>query len=107
MINRDIIGKYALILAVSSIFVTALQYVTSYQIFSDEEMTNRLIQIYIPIVFSLTLDLITALIVRQDIRKHNVKTKYIMVATILFRPAGVFAFLMFLFFRDKLNKNSV
>ena len=107
MINRDIIGKYALILAVSSIFVTALQYITSYGVFSDEVMTNNLIQVYIPITFNLLLNVITAFIIWQDIRKYNVKTKYIMVATILFRPAGVFAFLMFLFFRDKFNKSTL
>lgn len=107
MINRNVIGKYALILAASSILVTALPYAISYEIFSDEVITNNLIQMYIPIAFNLLLNVITAFIVWQDIRKYNVKTKYIMVTTILFRPAGVFAFLLFLIFQDKFGKSIV
>jgi hypothetical protein len=107
MIIRNIIGKYALILAAFSVVTTAVQYVMSNAVFSDELVANSLIQMYTPIAFSLLFNLVTALIVQQDIRKHTVKTKYIMVATILYRPVGVFAFLLFLIFQDKFNKKNV
>ncbi|HEY5918408.1 MAG TPA: hypothetical protein VIU13_13425 [Chryseolinea sp.] len=51
--------------------------------------------------FSLLLNVVTVLFLSYDIRRHDVKTKYVIVTTILFRPVGVFVFLLFLFYQDR------
>lgn len=107
MIIRNIIGKYASILAVFSIIAILPQYLLPNVIFSEERVTNMLYQTYIPLALGLLLNLITAFVVKQDIRKYNIKTKYIMVATILYRPVGVFAFLLFLIFQDRFSKDNI
>ena len=51
--------------------------------------------------FDVLLNIVTVLFLSQDIREHKVKTKYVIVTTILFRPVGVFIFLLFLFYQDR------
>jgi hypothetical protein len=52
--------------------------------------------------FSLLLNIVAALFLSQDIKAHKVKTKYVILTTVLFRPVGIFVFLLFLFYQDKL-----
>lgn len=52
---------------------------------------------------SIALNALTALMVALDIRKYAIKTRYVLVATILFRPVGVIAMLLFLAQQE--NKN--
>src|SRR5687768_1266671 len=104
MTISNLIGKYALILAAFSIVTTVPQYLLPNMELSDEPVRNMLIQTYIPLALGVFLNLVTAFLVKQDIRKPNVKTKYIMVTTILYRPVGVIAFLLFRIFQEKFRK---
>jgi hypothetical protein len=107
MIAKNLIGKYALILATFSIITVAFQHLISSEEFSDDVIRNMLFHTYIPLAFSSLLNVVTALIVQRDIRKHAIKTKYIMVATIFYRPVGVFAFLLYLIFRERFSSSNV
>lgn len=107
MITKNIIGKYALILAMFAIIAVVFQYLISSKEFSDDPIRNMLLHTYIPLTFSLLLNVVTALIVQRDIRKNAIKTKYIMVATIFYRPIGVFAFLLYLIFRERFGSSNV
>jgi hypothetical protein len=58
-----------------------------------------------PDVFILLLNVTTTFIILHDIKKFHIKTHYILPATLLFRPIGVFAFLFFLFFKNESDSN--
>jgi len=100
----SLIAKYALILAglyfLDNLFTIMLnEFKPSYDSF---EFTR-----WRPIVkstFNILLNIVTALLLSHDIKEHRVKSKYVIVATILFRPVGVFVFLLFLSYQDRFLK---
>jgi hypothetical protein len=44
---------------------------------------------------AIILSILVAVIVSRDIKKLGIKTNYVILATILFRPVGVCAFLLY------------
>jgi FtsH-binding integral membrane protein len=99
--NFRLITKYALILSVFYIISFAFSRAVIEFEFKENFRDNVIYRQNAPFIFSIILNLITAFIVGQDIKKFNVKTKYVTLATIVYRPLGVFSFLLFLFFQDK------
>jgi hypothetical protein len=102
-----LIAKYSLLL--SGFYILSFVFTrTIIQIeLTAETMDNVLIRQTAPFAFSFMLNLITAYIVRQDIKKNSVKTKYVMLGTIVYRPLGVFAFLLFLLFQDRFKEEKM
>lgn len=103
-----LITKYALLLSVFYIISYAFSRLTIELELTSDRMDNAIYRQTGPLVFSLILNLITAYIVGQDIKKYKVKTKYVTFATIVYRPLGVFSFLLFLLLQetDKVDKKS-
>jgi hypothetical protein len=102
-----LIAKYALLLSVFYIFSIAFYRTLIALEFSDDIRINTLYKSLGPIVFDLFLNLIMAYIVQRDIAMHNVKTKYVIIATIIYRSLGVFSFLLFLHFQHRDEDNSI
>lgn len=95
------ITKYASLLALFNLLSygfmrgwTEFQVIRSY---SD----NFALLAVVPFAVNGVLNLIMALLINQDIRKHQVKTKYITLATMVYRPIGVIAYLLFLFLQER------
>jgi hypothetical protein len=96
-----LITKYALLLSALHFLIIAFNRIIFELEFSDEAMQTRLVrQGAAPLAFNFILNLITAYVVRLDIKKHQVKTSYVMLTTIVYRPLGVFTFLLFLFLQN-------
>jgi hypothetical protein len=96
-----LITKYSLLLTafyiLSFVFTRAIIEID----FGDNRAINTNIRQLAPFILNILLNLITAYIIGQDIKKFDIKTKYVILATIVFRPIGVFAFLLFFHFQDE------
>jgi hypothetical protein len=109
--NFNQISKYALILSVSYLMQMAFSkyiYISNTEQFSVIERGFRSM---IPVLFALVLNAITSLIVYRDIKSNNIKTKYVLLTTLLYRPVGVVAFLLFSIYKNVdddiiVNKNT-
>lgn len=100
-----LISKYALILAGFYAAEFAFRKYVGSIAFSDSPATNALLATYIPFILTLLLNLITVLIINQDRKNLNISTKYVFIATIIYRPIGVFSFLLFSAYNDKLKSD--
>lgn len=93
--NFKLISKYALLLSISYLLEIALnRYVKGI----NTELVTRANQMLIsstPYFFTLLLNVVTAIIVYRDKVAQNIKTKYVIIATTLYRPIGVVAFLLY------------
>jgi hypothetical protein len=49
----------------------------------------------VPVIFTFVLNIITSFLVFRDKVTNKVETKYVIAATILYRPVGVVAFLIY------------
>ena len=98
------IGKYAIILIVLYFFENFLSdilivFLTNLRYYPDQ-------MVFITIVNSVVFifsNLIVALFIASDIKKYKLKTKYIILLTILFRPIGVCFFLISLILEKKIK----
>jgi hypothetical protein len=96
-----LIKKYARLLVLLSILSFTFGNLldeTPFQ-FDEDEARNQAFKNTILILFNLSLNIITALFVNQDIRKYKIRTQYVLVATVTYKFLGVFAFLMFAVFQ--------
>jgi hypothetical protein len=96
-----LIKKYARLLVLLSILSFAFGNLldeTPFQ-FDEDEARNQVFKNTIFILFNLSLNIITALFVNQDIRKYKIRTQYVLMATVAYKFLGVFAFLMFAVFQ--------
>jgi len=94
--NFKLIGKYALLLSISYLLELAFnRYMRSF----NTDLVARTNQILVSaaphILTLLLLNLITSIIVYRDKLSQNIKTKYVILATVLYRPIGVVAFLLY------------
>src|SRR5687767_13676355 len=93
------IVKYSLMLGACSLLVytadLALQYIPD-----NPDLTNNDLYMInsIPSLLTYFLNLVVAFMLYVDIRKLNLPTRYVIVATIFFRPVGVCAFLLYLIY---------
>lgn len=91
-----LLSKYALLLAAFALLEYFIrQYLREKALdFGDYQ---ELIAI-IPTGLTFLLNIITALLINADTKKIGAKTNYVTLATILYRPIGVCAFLIYIIF---------
>jgi Na+/phosphate symporter len=97
MIDRNfkLISKYALLLSISYLLEFAFnRYVINFNV-DQVTSTNQILVSTAPYMLILLLNIITSIIVYRDKVTQNVKTKYVILATVLYRPIGVVAFLLY------------
>ncbi len=97
-LNVKMIGKYALLLALFFAFERAFDFLLDElrpTIFGDGIYTSSTMYLLIPTALWFVLNIITAFIIQQDKARLNIETKYVYIATILYRPIGVVAFLLY------------
>jgi hypothetical protein len=95
-----LIGKYAWTLAVMHLisFAFGRLMIEVRDNFDFEILT---ILTSLPLAFGVLLNLVAAFMVRRDVKKYGVGTRYVMLATIVYRPLGIFAFLMFFLLSER------
>jgi hypothetical protein len=91
----ELVTKYALLLSVFYLIYLAFENIVLTALTGTEIGVNMAWRVMYPHIFNFGLNLVAAYIVALDIRKYNVKTKYVILSTILYRPIGVLAFLIF------------
>lgn len=99
------IVKYALLLAI--FYAISFAFSRTIRQFepADIEGSSLMIWIQAPYLFGFVLNLVTAYTVALDIKKHKVKTKYVILATTIYRPLGVIAFLLFFLLEESGTTN--
>lgn len=93
--SKKLIVKYALIL---SFFFVLEQLFRSYiREFVNSDMIGKHTSFYatVPYAFSFMLNVVTGFIVFKDKQRLNIGSRYLLLATILYKPVGVCAFLLF------------
>lgn len=97
------IGKYALLLSLMyGIEFVFWRYMDQRELTTDT-LTDRLLTMTIPVALALVLNIVLTIIVTRDIRVLNLNTRYVTLATLIYRPVGVCAFLLYLLF-DRTDK---
>lgn len=99
-----LIGKYALLLGAFALLEYVVrQYLRGKNLeFGDFQVLRATI----PTGLTLLLNIITALLVSADRNRIGVKTNYVTLVTILYRPIGVCAFLLFVIFdKNKMGQH--
>lgn len=90
------IVKYSLILAACYLVTYIANLSLQYMEIPDVDSSMQSLIFSIPNFLAMFFNLVIALIVNRDIRKLNLQAKYVVVATLFFRPVGVCAFLLYL-----------
>jgi hypothetical protein len=93
--NLKLISKYAVLLSISYIVELALRWYVNQMDLELVTMEERGFISAAPLIFTFILNIITAVIVFRDKEINKIETKYVIVATILYRPVGVVAFLLY------------
>jgi hypothetical protein len=93
--NFKLISKYALLLAVSYLLEFALDQYLMRVDSDDLTGTETILISAAKPVLTLLLNIVFAAIVYRDKVAQNIKTRYVILATVLYRPIGVVAFLLF------------
>jgi hypothetical protein len=89
------VSKYALILSITYLFEFVFnRYVRHFNL-DPERRINEILLSNAPYLLTLLLNIITAIIVYRDIVTKGIRTKYVIVATVLYRPIGVVVFLLY------------
>jgi hypothetical protein len=106
-IQNKMISKYALLL---SVFFAVEHIFYKYKYLLDiiaPEMNTRqqqaLFDIYTSLGFGLLLNVITAVLINIDIKKLNLSTRYVILATVLYPPVGVCAFILYMMYDKELK----
>lgn len=95
----NIIQKYAIIL----IMTYALQFGLPYLIdFISIPQERILLTQYSFIAIMIVLNILTSLFVFADMKKYDLKMKYLVLLTIIYRPVGICIFLIVLISRLKM-----
>lgn len=91
--SAALIAKYAILLAITYAVESGLSiYVKNFKI--EALSSFDFISYYRPVI-SLLLNGVMALLIYPDIAKLKISAPHAILATLLFRPVGVFAFLMY------------
>ena len=98
--TSKLITKYALILSAFYIISYAFNILLEELSPGDDLSTQAAIRGSAPWLFNAVLNLLTAVFVYIDANKQNRNIKYVILATVLFRPVGVFAFILFCILQD-------
>ena len=93
--NLKLISKYALLLSISYLLEFAFnKYVRSFNI-DLVTRTNQILVSIAPYMLTLLFNIIGSIIVYRDKVTQDIKTRYVVLATVLYRPIGVVAFLLY------------
>jgi hypothetical protein len=98
-----LISKYALLLGAFALLEYLVrQYLREKTLdFGD----YQILMATIPTGLTFLLNIVTALLLNADTKAIGIKTNYVTLATILYRPIGVCAFLLFIIFdKNKLGQ---
>jgi hypothetical protein len=93
--NARLIAKYALILSISYLIELALRRYINQMDLELVTMEQRGLISAVPVIFTFVLNIITSFLVFKDKVTNKIRTKYVIAATILYRPVGVVAFLIY------------
>jgi hypothetical protein len=96
-----LITKYAILLSAFYILSFAFSRAIVEYAIMDDSAYNAAFWQSVGFVFNILLNLLTAYILKKDIKKHNISTKYVLLSTILFRPLGVVSFFLFVLFQNR------
>ena len=91
--NIRLIGKYALLLAI----FYAAEYALGVYVSELETLpidVSPFWRTYIPRAFGVLLNVVMAFIIYLDKERMGIETRFVMIATVLFKPIGVVAFLL-------------
>jgi hypothetical protein len=95
-----LIGKYTLLLAMTyavEFGVDLLMQMADVELYSLISIWARLL----PAILTIVLNVIMAIILYPEIARMKISAPYVILATVLFRPVGVCAFLIYMIIRDK------
>ena len=95
-----LIGKYALLLTILYFISYAFLIAIDRYEFESDFTTTALIRSLVPLILDVILNVVAALFVQRDINKYNVRTRYVLLATVLYRPLGIVAFLLFVILQN-------
>jgi hypothetical protein len=90
-----LISKYALVLSISYLIELAFRRYVNEMDLKLFTMEERGLISAGPLIFTFLLNIITSIIVFRDKVINKIDTKYVITATILYRPVGVVAFLIY------------
>jgi hypothetical protein len=90
-----LISKYALLLAISYLLVLAFDQYLMRVDSDDLTGTEAMLFSAAEPILTLFLNIVFSLVVYRDKVTQNIKTKYVILATVLYRPIGVVAFLLY------------
>jgi len=89
-----LISKYALLLSLFYFMEIILsKLIREYG--GDWFEGNSLLRFYVPFIFTFILNIIAAILLNKDAKTADIRTNLITIATLLFRPVGVVAFILF------------
>ena len=103
MSNRlySMIGKYALLLSIFYLISYAFRWAANSYEFPFSLAENTFVRSTAPTIFDLLLNVVSAFVVHHDIAKSGLRTKYVVLTTVFYRPLGIVAFLLFLILQSK------
>ncbi len=87
-----LITKYALVLVIFYLIQYLISFSNSYFTNGHELIKTKLLLSYITIAIGFIFNIITALILRFDINKLQLKSKYLILTTLVWRPLGICLF---------------
>jgi hypothetical protein len=93
--NLKLISKHAVLLSISYVIELVLRRYVNQMDLEFVTMEERGLISAAPLIFTFILNIISAVIVFRDKVTNKIQTKYVIVSTILYRPVGVVAFLLF------------
>lgn len=110
MINsqfRQLLIKYTLLLSIFY-FLSFLLKKVMIELESDDAAGDYIFSRSMGAFFlEVLINVLTAYIIGLDIKKFQIRTKYVILATLLYRPIGVVSFLLFILLqhRDQVKSN--
>jgi hypothetical protein len=95
-----LISKYALLL--SLFYFVEILFLKLMRVYGGDIFeSNPLVRAYIPIIVTFGLNIITAIVVNNEGKNLNIRRDIVTVATLLFRPVGAVALILFAIAQSK------
>ena len=97
-----LISKYALILIILYLIQYVIDFSIDYYLKNIEEYDQTRFWISItPTLIYFVLNIVTALIVRSDINRIGLKSRFLTLMTLLWRPLGICLFFISVLYQSK------
>jgi hypothetical protein len=95
---RKIIAKYAWLLSLFFILEFSFFRFVPWSHFGYVRDFEYYLLESLPFILTAVLNIVMARIIFIDIKRHNVETRYVLLATVLYKPVGVCIFLIYLIY---------